>query len=96
MGGPNARAGNPCVGAGECALERLVTEIAEGTARLLHVVVAHEQRVSDREGNQPQWEKAGRSVLLWNRGSSAGGLGLQARFTLVTSAWNGLIRMLLT
>jgi chromosome segregation ATPase len=35
-------------------LEGLVTEIAEGTARLLHVVETHEQRISDLEGNQPQ------------------------------------------
>jgi hypothetical protein len=34
-------------------LEGLVTEIAEGTARLLHVVEVHEQRISDLEGNQP-------------------------------------------
>jgi hypothetical protein len=32
-------------------LESLVTEIAEGTARLLHVVEAHEQRISDLEGH---------------------------------------------
>ena len=30
-------------------LEGLVTEIAEGTARLLHVAEAHEQRISDLE-----------------------------------------------
>jgi hypothetical protein len=35
-------------------LEQLVTEIAEGTARLLHVVEAHEQRINDLEGNQRQ------------------------------------------
>lgn len=36
-------------------LESLVTEIAEGTARLLHVVEVHEQRISDlEEGNQTQ------------------------------------------
>jgi hypothetical protein len=35
-------------------LEGLVTEIAEGTARLLHVVEVHEQRISSLEGNQPQ------------------------------------------
>jgi hypothetical protein len=35
-------------------LEGLVTEIAEGTARLLHVVEVHEQRISNLEGNQPQ------------------------------------------
>ena len=35
-------------------LEALVTEIAEGTARLLHAVEAHEQRISDLEGNQSQ------------------------------------------
>ena len=34
-------------------LEGLVTEIAEGTARLLRVVEAHEQRISKLEGNQP-------------------------------------------
>jgi len=33
-------------------LEGLVTEIAEGTARLLHVVEVHEQRISDLENNQ--------------------------------------------
>jgi len=33
-------------------LEGLVTEIAEGTARLLHVVEVHEQRISDLEGDQ--------------------------------------------
>ena len=35
-------------------LEGFVTEIAEGTARLLHAVEAHEHRISDLEGNQPQ------------------------------------------
>ena len=35
-------------------LESLVTDIAEGTARLLHVVQAHEHRISDLEGNQTQ------------------------------------------
>jgi hypothetical protein len=35
-------------------LEGLVTEIAEGTARLLHVVETHEQRINNLEGNQPQ------------------------------------------
>jgi len=35
-------------------LESLVTQIAEGTARLLHVVEVHEHRISDLEGNQPQ------------------------------------------
>jgi hypothetical protein len=35
-------------------LEGLVTEIAEGTARLLRVVEFHEQRISDLEGNRPQ------------------------------------------
>lgn len=36
-------------------LEGLVTEIAEGTARLLHVVEVHEQRISNlEEGNQTQ------------------------------------------
>jgi archaellum component FlaC len=33
-------------------LENLVTDIAEGTARLLHVVETHEHRISDLEGNQ--------------------------------------------
>jgi len=33
-------------------LEGFVTEIAEGTARLLHVVEVHEQRISDLEENQ--------------------------------------------
>jgi chromosome segregation ATPase len=33
-------------------LENLVTDIAEGTARLLHVVEVHEQRISDLEGNR--------------------------------------------
>ncbi|MFZ0773954.1 MAG: hypothetical protein WCA49_18575 [Candidatus Sulfotelmatobacter sp.] len=33
-------------------LEGLVTEIAEGTARLLHVAEVHERRISDLEGNQ--------------------------------------------
>jgi HAMP domain-containing protein len=35
-------------------LENLVTEIAEGTARLLHVAEAHEQRITDLEGDQAQ------------------------------------------
>jgi hypothetical protein len=35
-------------------LEKLVTEIAEGTARLLHAVESHEQRIADLEGNRPQ------------------------------------------
>jgi len=35
-------------------LEGFVTEIAEGTARLLHAVEAHEHRISDLEGNQTQ------------------------------------------
>jgi hypothetical protein len=35
-------------------LEGLVTGIAEGTARLLHVVEVHEQRISDLEENQSQ------------------------------------------
>lgn len=35
-------------------LEDLVTEIAEGTARLPHVVESHEQRLSDLEGKRPQ------------------------------------------
>jgi len=30
-------------------LEKLVTDIAEGTARLLHVLEVHEQRISDLE-----------------------------------------------
>jgi hypothetical protein len=33
-------------------LESLVTDIAEGTARLLHVVEVHEHRIGDLEGNQ--------------------------------------------
>jgi hypothetical protein len=39
---------------GSVRLENLVTEIAEGTARLLHVVEVHERRISDLEGNQTQ------------------------------------------
>jgi prefoldin subunit 5 len=35
-------------------LKTLVNDIAEGTARLLHVVEAHEHRISDLEGNQAQ------------------------------------------
>ena len=35
-------------------LEDLVTQIAEGTARLLRTVEAHEQRISDLEDNQRQ------------------------------------------
>lgn len=35
-------------------LESLVTDIAEGTARLLRVVEAHEQRISDLEEHRPQ------------------------------------------
>jgi hypothetical protein len=36
-------------------LEELVTGIAEGTARLLHVIEVHEQRISDlEEGNHTQ------------------------------------------
>jgi hypothetical protein len=35
-------------------LDGLVTDIAEGTARLLHVVEIHEQRISDLEGNRTQ------------------------------------------
>ena len=35
-------------------LEHFITDIAQGTARLLHVVEAHEQRLSDLEGNQAQ------------------------------------------
>jgi hypothetical protein len=40
---------------GHVRLEGLVTEIAEGTAKLLHVVELHERRISDlEEGNQIQ------------------------------------------
>ena len=39
---------------GGTRLENLVTEIAEGTARLLHVVEIHEQRISALEGNRTQ------------------------------------------
>jgi hypothetical protein len=36
-------------------LEGLVTGIAEGTARLLHVIEVHEQRIRDlEEGSQTQ------------------------------------------
>lgn len=35
-------------------LEQLVTEIAEGTARLLRAVESHEHRISDLERNRPQ------------------------------------------
>jgi len=36
-------------------LKTLVSDIAEGTARLLHVVEVHERRISDLEaGNQTQ------------------------------------------
>jgi hypothetical protein len=35
-------------------LAQLTTEIAEGTARLLHVAESHERRISDLEGNRPQ------------------------------------------
>ena len=36
-------------------LKTLVSDIAEGTARLLHVVEVHERRISDlEEGNHPQ------------------------------------------
>jgi hypothetical protein len=35
-------------------LETLVVDIAEGTARLLRAVEAHEQRIADLEGNQRQ------------------------------------------
>jgi hypothetical protein len=35
-------------------LEGYITEIAEGTARLLHVIEIHEQRINDLEGNQTQ------------------------------------------
>jgi len=34
-------------------LESLVTDIAEGTARLLHVVEVHEQRINRLEANSP-------------------------------------------
>lgn len=34
-------------------LEELVTDIAEGTARLLHVVEVHEQRINRLEANSP-------------------------------------------
>ena len=34
-------------------LEELVTDIAEGTARLLRTVEAHEHRISDLEENRP-------------------------------------------
>jgi prefoldin subunit 5 len=34
------------------ALRTLVSDIAEGTARLLHVAEVHERRISDLEGNQ--------------------------------------------
>ena len=37
----------------DARLESLVTQIAEGTARLLHVVEHHEQRISALEENQP-------------------------------------------
>jgi ABC-type transporter Mla subunit MlaD len=36
---------------GNARLEDLVTQIAEGTARLLHVAEVHERRISDLEGN---------------------------------------------
>ena len=39
---------------GNARLEDLVTQIAEGTARLLHVAEVHEHRISDLEGNQPK------------------------------------------
>jgi ubiquinone biosynthesis protein UbiJ len=32
-------------------LENFVTDIAEGTARLLHAVEEHERRITDLEGN---------------------------------------------
>jgi len=35
-------------------LESLVTQIAEGTARLLVAVEAHEERISQLEGNRTQ------------------------------------------
>ena len=38
---------------GNARLEDLVTQIAEGTARLLHVAEVHERRISDLEGRQP-------------------------------------------
>jgi len=34
-------------------LEELVTEIAEGTARILHVVEVHEQRINRLEAEHP-------------------------------------------
>jgi hypothetical protein len=36
----------------ELRLEVLVTEIAEGTARLLHAVEAHEERIAGLENKQ--------------------------------------------
>jgi len=38
----------------DARLENVVTQIAEGTARLLRAIEAHEQRISDLEGNQTQ------------------------------------------
>lgn len=35
-------------------LENLVTDIAEGTARLLHAVEEHERRITEIEGNTRQ------------------------------------------
>jgi hypothetical protein len=35
-------------------LSQLTTDIAEGTARLLNAVQAHEERISDLEDNRPQ------------------------------------------
>lgn len=35
-------------------LENFVTDIAEGTARLLHAVEEHERRITDLEGNTRQ------------------------------------------
>ncbi len=35
-------------------LENLVTDIAEGTVRLLHAVEEHERRISGLEGDQTQ------------------------------------------
>jgi chromosome segregation ATPase len=37
----------------DARLEGLVTQLAEGTARLLHVAQAHEQRLDRLEGDRP-------------------------------------------
>ncbi len=42
------------VAKGSIRLEGLVTQIAEGTARLLHVAERHERRISDLERSQAQ------------------------------------------